>query len=151
MLVARRGVDSGPACHGMGWLGLPVWEGIMKNVGGLPEAATVSRAVVLEERYRGRLPGTLDDLTGPGHGTVQLPLHVAWSGQTAFNLDLPKACMHMYRIVLAEGQRGDVAAYLNRDLLLRQWPILRNLVSRTVRKVWEATFPELAEEQPATP
>jgi hypothetical protein len=57
----------------------------------------------------------------------------------------------MYRIVLAEGQRADVGAYLNRDLLVRQWPILRNLVSTTVRKVWEAAFPELAEGQPATP
>ena len=123
----------------------------MGDVGGLLEAAPVSRAAVLEERYRSRLPETLDDLVGPAHGTVQLPLHVAWSGQTAFNLELPKACMHMYRIVLAEGQRGDVAAYLNRDLLLRQWPVLRNLVSRTVQKVWEAGFPELAEEQPATP
>jgi hypothetical protein len=123
----------------------------MSDVGGMLEAAPVSRTAVLEERYRSRLPETLDDLAGPSHGTVQLPLHVAWSGQTAFNLDLPKACMHLYRIVLAEGQRGDVATYLNRDLLLRQWPILRNLVSRTVRKVWEATFPELAEEQPATP
>lgn len=123
----------------------------MSGVGGLPDAAPVSRTAVLEERYRGRLPETLDDLTGPRHGTVQLPLHVAWSGQTAFNLDLPKACMHMYRIVLAEGQRGDVAAYLNRDLLLKQWPILRNLIGRTVRKVWEAAFPELAEGRPATP
>ena len=120
-------------------------------VGSPPEAVSVSRAAVLEERYSSRLPDTLDDLAGPRHGTVQLPLHVAWSGQTAFNLDLPKACMHMYRIVLAEGQGVDVAAYLNRDLLVRQWPILRNLISRTVRKVWEATFPELAEEQPATP
>jgi hypothetical protein len=117
----------------------------------LPEAGLVSRAAVLEERYRSRLPETLDDLTGPGHGTVELPLHVAWSGQTAFNLDLPKARMHMYRIVLAEGQRADVAAYLNRDLLFRQWPVLRNLVGRAVRKAWEAAFPELAEEQPATP
>jgi hypothetical protein len=123
----------------------------MSGVGSLPEAAPVSRAAVLEERYRGRLPETLDDLAGPGHGTVQLPLHVAWSGQTAFNLDLPRACMHMYRIVLAEGQRADVAAYLNRDLLIRQWPILRSLVSRTVRRVWEATFPELIEGQPTTP
>ena len=123
----------------------------MSDVGSLLEAAPVSRAAVLEERYRSRLPETLDDLAGPAHGTVQLPLHVAWSGQTAFNLDLPKACMHMYRIVLAEGQRGDVAAYLNRDLLLGQWPVLRNLVSRTVRKVWEAGFPDLAEEQPPTP
>jgi hypothetical protein len=123
----------------------------MTDVGGLPEAAPVSRTAILEERYRSRLPETLDDLAGPDHGTVQLPLHVAWSGQTVFNLDLPKACMHMYRIVLAEGQRGDVAAYLNRELLLRQWPILRNLVGRTVRKVWEAAFPELSERQPATP
>ena len=123
----------------------------MSRVSGLLGAAPVSRTAVLEERYRGRLPETLDDLVGPGHGSIQLPLHVAWSGQTAFDLDLPKACMHMYRIVLAEGQRGDVATYLNRDLLVRQWPILRNLVGRTVRKVWEATFPELAEEQPATP
>jgi hypothetical protein len=123
----------------------------MASVSGLSEAAPISRAAVLEERYRGRLPATLDDLTGPGSGTVQLPRHVAWSGQTAFNLDLPKACMHMYRIVLAEGQRGDVAAYLNRDLLLGQWPVLRNLVSRTVRGVWESAFPELSERQPATP
>jgi hypothetical protein len=119
-------------------------------VGDLLETAPLSRAAVLEGRYRSRLPETLYDLTGPGRGTVQLPLHVAWSGQTAFNLDLPKACMHMYRIVLAEGQRGDVVAYLNRDLLVGQWPILRNLVSRVVRKVWETAFPELAEEQPTT-
>jgi hypothetical protein len=59
--------------------------------------------------------------------------------------------MHLYRVVLAEGQRNDVASYLNRDLLVRQWPVLRNLVSRTVRKVWEAAFPELTEGQPATP
>jgi hypothetical protein len=123
----------------------------MTDVGDLLAATPVSRTAVLEERYRGRLPGTLNDLTGPEHGTVQLPLHVAWSGQTAFDVDSPKACMHLYRIVLAEGQRGDVAAYLNRDLLVEQWPILRNLISRTVRKVWEATFPELAGEQPATP
>jgi hypothetical protein len=42
---------------------------------------------VLRARYRGRLPHSLDDLAGPDHGTVQLPLHVAWSGQTAFDLD----------------------------------------------------------------
>jgi hypothetical protein len=123
----------------------------MSSVGDLLEAAPVSRAAVLEERYRSRLPESLGDLTGPGHGTVELPLHVAWSGQTAFNVDLPKPCMHLYRIVLAEGQRADVAAYLNRDLLVSQWPILRNLVSRTVRNVWETAFPELAQEQLATP
>ncbi len=126
---------------------LSAWAGIMAYVSSLLE----SRAAVMEQRYRSRLPETLDDLAGPDEGTVQLPLHVAWSGQTAFDLARPKACMHLYRIVLAEGQRGDIAAYLNQDLLIRQWPVLRNLVARTVRKVWEAAFPELAEEQPASP
>lgn len=123
----------------------------MRSVSSALDASPTSRAAVLEERYRSRLPESLDDLTGPDRGIVQLPLHVAWSGQTEFNLGLPKACMHMYRIVLAEGQRADVAAYLSRDLLVRQWPVLRNLVGRTVRKVWEAAFPELIEGQPATP
>jgi hypothetical protein len=39
----------------------------------LLEAAPVSRAAILEERYRSRLPETLDDLAGPGSGTVHLP------------------------------------------------------------------------------
>jgi hypothetical protein len=101
---------------------------------------------ILRARYQNRLPTALDDLTGPAQGIVLLPLHVAWSGQTAFNLDQPKPCMHMYRIVLAEGQRDDVAAYLNRDLLVRQWPVLRKLISPTVRNVWESAFPDLSSE-----
>ena len=67
----------------------------MRGVGDLPEAAPVSRAAVLEERYRGRLPQTREDLTGPGHGTVQLPAHIAWSGLTAFNVDRPPLCASM--------------------------------------------------------
>lgn len=38
-------------------------------------------------------------------------------------------------IVLAEGQLADVTAYLNRDLLVSQWPVLRTLVGKTVRGV----------------
>jgi hypothetical protein len=59
--------------------------------------------------------------------------------------------MHMYRIVLAEGQLADVTTYLNRDLLVSQWPVLRTLISKTLREVWESTFPELREGQPAAP
>jgi len=114
-------------------------------------SAPVSYPAVMEQRYRGRLPAALGDLSGPAHGTVQLPLHVAWSGQTAFDLDRPKPRMHMYRIVLAEGQLADVTAYLNQDLLVSQWPVLRTLISETVRAVWESAFPELCEGQPTGP
>jgi hypothetical protein len=44
----------------------------------------------MEQRYRSTLPAALGDLSGPTRGTVQLPLHVAWSGQTVFDLDRPK-------------------------------------------------------------
>jgi hypothetical protein len=96
-------------------------------------SAPVSYPAVMEQRYRSRLPAALVDLAGPARGTVQLPLHVAWSGQTAFDLDSPKPRMHLYRIVLAEGQLADVTAYLNHDLLISQWPALRTLSSNTVR------------------
>jgi len=110
--------------------------------------APVSHAAVLEERYRGRLPHALDDLTGPDHGTVQLPLHIAWSGLTAFDVDRPRLCAGMYHIVLTEGLREDLIAYINRELLVKQWPILRTVLSTPIRTVWESAFPELANGHP---
>jgi hypothetical protein len=114
-------------------------------------SAPVSYPGVMEQRYRNTLPAALGDLSGPTRGTVELPLQVAWSGQTVFDLDRPKPRMHLYRIVLAEGQLSDVTTYLNHELLLSQWPELRTLISRTVRGVWESAFPELREGQPAAP
>lgn len=103
-----------------------------------------SAAQVLSARYAGRLPASLDELAGPEHGPVELPLHVAWSGLRTYDLDRPRLRMGMYRTVLAEGQREDLVRLLNRDLLVAQWPVLRRLVSRHVRAVWEDAFPELA-------
>jgi hypothetical protein len=117
----------------------------MRNVGSSLEAAPVSRAAVLEERYRSRLPETLDDLAGPGSGTVQLPAHIAWSGLTAFDVDRPPLCTSMYQVVLTEGLREDLAAYLNRSLLVTHWPTLRTVIGPAIRDVWEAAFPELTE------
>ncbi|MET9895643.1 sigma-70 family RNA polymerase sigma factor [Streptomyces sp. NPDC006465] len=37
-----------------------------------------------------------------------------------------------------------LVAFLNRDLLLGQWPVLRTLIGRPLRDAWEAAFPELA-------
>jgi hypothetical protein len=121
----------------------------MNGVGSLLEAAPVSRAAVLTERYRSRLPKTLGELVGPGHGTVQLPAHIAWSGLTAFDVDRPALCASMYQVVLTEGLREDLAACLNRGLLVRHWPVIRTVVGRVIRDVWEAAFPELAEGLPA--
>jgi hypothetical protein len=108
-----------------------------------------SAADVLRARYASRLPSRLEELTGPVHGQVELPLHVAWSGLRTYDLDRPRQLMSLYRTVLAEGQRRDLVTLLDRDLLISQWPTLRTLVSRHVRDVWEDAFPELAHQAAA--
>ncbi|MEU6547986.1 hypothetical protein [Streptomyces sp. NPDC046859] len=96
------------------------------------------------EKFRLRLPESLDHLQGPAHGVVELPLHLAWSGMTSYDLGKPRQRMGLYRTVLHEGLRDDLPRYLNRDLLLQLWPVLRTLIGRTVRAVWEDAFPQLA-------
>ncbi|MBD0746023.1 transcriptional regulator [Streptomyces sp. CBMA152] len=94
-------------------------------------------------RYARRLPAGLAELAGPQHGIVSLPLHLAWSGLTEFDLDQPRLRMSCYRIVLAEGLHADLVEHLSRDLLIGMWPVLRTLISRDIRDVWEAAFTEL--------
>ncbi|WP_260333972.1 hypothetical protein [Streptomyces beigongshangae] len=96
---------------------------------------------ILRARYRRRLPERLEDLAGLICGIVALPLHVAWSGRTSFALDGPKSRMGLYRTMLAEGQQGDLIAFLDRELLVEQWPVLRWLISRHIREVRERPFP----------
>ncbi|MFF7528044.1 hypothetical protein ACIP6Q_00560 [Streptomyces bobili] len=43
--------------------------------------------------------------------------------------------MGLYRAVLHEGLRDDLPRYLNQELLLELWPVLRTLVGRTARRV----------------
>lgn len=108
------------------------------------QGAVAEDLALYREKFRRRLPDSLDELHGPAQGVVQLPLHVAWSGMTSYDLSKPRQRMGLYRTVLHEGLRDDLPEYLNRDLLLQMWPVLRTLVGRTVRAVWEDAFPQLA-------
>ncbi|MEU5839190.1 hypothetical protein ABZ820_36800 [Streptomyces diacarni] len=105
--------------------------------------ANDSDLALYRAKYVQRLPGRLEELAGPREGVVALPLHVAWSGLREFRLEMPRQRMGLYRVVLAEGLRDDLCAYLNHELLNAQWPVLRTLISRTVREVWETAFPQL--------
>ncbi|MFE1775991.1 hypothetical protein [Streptomyces sp. NPDC059008] len=87
-------------------------------------------------------PGAAQDLPGPTHGTVDLPLHTVWSGRRSYGLEHPRSRMGLYRTVLAKGQRQDLTDFLNRDLLIEQWPVLRMLISRPIRHMWDAAFSE---------
>ncbi|MFC8422834.1 hypothetical protein ACFUN7_18505 [Streptomyces sp. NPDC057236] len=54
------------------------------------------RAEVLRHRYRSRLPECLQELAGPVEGSLDLPLHIVWSGRTSYSLDRPKSRMTSY-------------------------------------------------------
>ncbi|GAB2798139.1 hypothetical protein GCM10027073_32800 [Streptomyces chlorus] len=106
--------------------------------------ADVEDLALYREKFRRRLPESLDELRGPTQGVVELPLHMAWSGMTSYDLGKPRRRMGLYRTVLHEGLRDDLPRYLDQDLLLQLWPVLRTLIGRTVRAVWEDAFPQLA-------
>ncbi|MFF2205580.1 hypothetical protein [Streptomyces sp. NPDC058145] len=106
--------------------------------------AVAEDLALYRDKFRRRLPESLEELRGPARGIVELPLHVAWSGMTSHDLGKPRQRMGLYRTVLHEGRRDDLPQFLNLDLLLQMWPVLRTLVGRTVRSVWEEAFPQLA-------
>lgn len=100
--------------------------------------------MLYREKFRRPLPRSLDDLHGPAQGVVELPLHIAWPGMASHDVSNPRQRMGPYRTVLHEGLHDDLPRYLNQNLLLHLWPVLRTLVGRTVRTVWEDVFPQLA-------
>lgn len=82
--------------------------------------STPSAYEMLREQYASRIPASLNELAGPTVGTVDLPLHVVWSGRSSYGLGQPRSRMSLYRTVLAEGQQQDLIASLNRGLLIAQ-------------------------------
>ena len=88
--------------------------------------------------------GTLHELTGPEHGTVELPLRLFWSPRRTFDLDDPDARRWMYENVLRESVRVDeLRQFLHGPTLVAIWPDLN--LPRGVRAAWEARHRILAQ------
>lgn len=88
------------------------------------------------------VPGSLDDLRGPGSGMVELPVSVYWSGSRQFDLADPHQAAALCDAVLDTAATADVLArYLNADLLIQAWPVLG--MNRVKRDAWERRFPVL--------
>ena len=91
------------------------------------------------------VPSRLDDLCGPATGAVDLPVRLYWSGSGQFDLADPHQVADMYEAVLDVGTIGDIARYLNADLLIRVWPVLG--MNRAKRDAWESRFPVLRRQR----
>jgi hypothetical protein len=89
------------------------------------------------------VPGSLDDLKGPGSGVVELPIMLFWSlPDRRFDLGSRCRAIDMYLAVLdAARDPSDLAAYLNGELLADLWPDLH--LTRAKRSPWETRFEAL--------
>jgi hypothetical protein len=88
------------------------------------------------------VPETLEELTGPLHGVVELPQRLDWSEQGRYDLDDPQQLGLMYEVVLRESMRvEDLRTYVNGILLRKAWPHL--YLPRKVRTLWESRFTTL--------
>lgn len=89
------------------------------------------------------VPESLGELNGPTEGTVTLPSHLDWSGNSTYDLSKPARLASMYRTVLNEAAtRADLSAWLDGRVLLREWRTL--WLPAPLRQLWESRFPELA-------
>jgi hypothetical protein len=88
----------------------------------------------------GRLPGRLEDLRGPARGVIVLPRHLSWPGMRECDVTDDRTRRSMYGIVLSQGQRNDVARFLNPRLLREDWPLIRTSLDPKLRRWCERRF-----------
>ncbi|MFF5176001.1 hypothetical protein ACFY3U_25715 [Micromonospora sp. NPDC000089] len=90
-----------------------------------------------------RIPESLSALRGPDRGRVSLPLRLAWSGPTDFDIDDPRERLTLYCLLLDCGQHDDIVRFVDGGLLRRDWPRIRRLTARRLISLWERRLPEL--------
>jgi hypothetical protein len=107
----------------------------------------MTSTVRLPSRFLGaekRIPSDLTQLAGPTAGTVVLPVRLAWSGPSDFDVSHPAQRLTLYRTLMDCGQLDDVLRYVNAEYLRADWPRIRRLTSKRLIAVWESRLPELA-------
>ncbi|HEX9033390.1 MAG TPA: hypothetical protein VF834_16240 [Streptosporangiaceae bacterium] len=88
------------------------------------------------------VPETLDELTGPTRGAIELPGHLDWGPRRVYNLDDFSDSRLLYMRVIRESTHvEDLRRFLNVQVLKRLWPEL--VLPPRVRALWENQFPSL--------
>ena len=87
-----------------------------------------------------RLPDRIEDLRGPAQGTIVLPRYMSFPGLRECDVTHDATRRTAYGIVLTQGQRNDVARYLNPDLLRADWPHIKDALDPKLRTMCERRF-----------
>lgn len=100
------------------------------------------RRVLYADRRPYVVPETLEELTGPTAGVVELPLHLDWSEQRRYNLADVRELSLLYEVVLREAQHvEDLRRYVHGPTLQADWS--RMFFPQRLRAMWEGRFPGL--------
>jgi hypothetical protein len=99
--------------------------------------------------HGGRLPERIEDLRGPSQGVIVLPRHLSWPGMRECDVTDDTKRRSMYGIVLTQGQRNDVARFLNPQLLRADWPLIKDALDPKLRWHCERRF-ALGRDAPAS-
>jgi len=86
------------------------------------------------------LPARIEELRGPARGTIVLPPYISLPGLRECDVTDEATRRTMYGIVLTQGQRNDVARYLNADLLRADWPHIKHALNPKLRWRCERQF-----------
>jgi hypothetical protein len=87
-----------------------------------------------------RLPARMGELRGPARGVVSLPRHLALPGMRECDVTDTATRRNMYGIVLTQGQRNDIARFLNPDYLRQDWPLIAGALEPSLRGACERRF-----------
>ncbi len=88
------------------------------------------------------VPESLDELTGPTSGVVELPVMLDWSPRRSYDLDDPRQLCLLYEQVMCEAANvADLRTYLNGAILRAVWSSL--FLPRQVHTLWLTRFPDL--------
>ena len=99
--------------------------------------------VLYEDGRPYTVPDSLEELTGPTTGVVELPLRLDWSEQGRYDLSDPRQRNLMYERVIRESMRTeDLRAFLHGPTLALVWR--RLWLPRKVRSLWESQVPGLS-------
>jgi hypothetical protein len=87
-----------------------------------------------------QLPNRIEDLRGPAQGTIVLPRYMSFPGLRECDVTDDAVRRTVYGIVLTQGQRNDVARYVNADLLRADWPHIKDALDPRLRRVCNRRF-----------
>ena len=88
----------------------------------------------------GRLPKRIEDLRGPVKGVILLPRNLSWPGMRECDVGDDRGRRGLYGMLLAQGQRSDIARFINGDQLRQDWPLLRKSLDPRLCRRCERRF-----------